>query len=110
MKFDDLTKDIRKLKRDLTGETCPVVKVQSFFFFFTVVIKVYSLVVDLSVNVYVTVLHQSSLNRNVLSHVLLLTCAERFVGVFMTLARLRRLFSVSRHCFPCHRDTTTSPI
>lgn len=34
VKFDDLTKDIRKLKRDLTGETCPVVKVQSVFFWF----------------------------------------------------------------------------
>lgn len=30
VKFDDLTKDIRKLKRDLTGRTCPVVQVHSF--------------------------------------------------------------------------------
>lgn len=27
VKFEDLTKDIRKLKKDLTGRACPVVHV-----------------------------------------------------------------------------------
>lgn len=30
VKFEDITKDLRKLKRDLTGRTCPVLQVHLF--------------------------------------------------------------------------------
>lgn len=66
VKFDDLAKDLRKLKKDLTGTTCPPHISTLIFTALNLLLRLSLLrSKSVSVIVYITIFHRSRLNANV---------------------------------------------